>query len=236
VTTNTSTADSDPGAIQAGVPLALTINVLDADNGCVALNDAVVDIWHCNGGGVYSDIANQQAGGGTTVTDTVGQNYLRGYQITGTDPATGGKTVDGQVVFSTIWPGWYTSRAIHIHVRVREVHSSGATIAGYTTQIFFSDADNDRIFTDAAPYDTRNPKDDATTDENDTVLTKADFATNIVAVKGSIAKGFSATFDIGVTPSQVKTTGTLARPSSGGTGGGTAPGGSGGRPTAPPAS
>jgi hypothetical protein len=39
--------------------------------------------------------------------------------------------------FQTIWPGWYTSRAIHIHVRVRQLSSPSATIAGYTTQIFF---------------------------------------------------------------------------------------------------
>jgi len=64
---------------------------------------------------------------------------------TGKDKGLHRKPVDGQVSFQTIWPGWYTGRAIHIHVRVT-VHSTGATIAGYTTEIFFTDADNDRIF------------------------------------------------------------------------------------------
>jgi protocatechuate 3,4-dioxygenase beta subunit len=101
-----------------------------------------VDIWHANAYGLYSDESSQAAGGGDSSSseDTITDNFLRGYQITGTDRGVKTKPVKGQVSFATIWPGWYTSRAIHIHVRVRKLHSSGATIAGYTTQIFFSDA------------------------------------------------------------------------------------------------
>jgi hypothetical protein len=124
---------------EPGVPLALTINVIDATNDCTPL----------------------------------------GYQITGTDRGIKTTAVKGQVSFATIWPGWYTGRAIHIHVRVRKLHSSGATVAGYTTQIFFSDAANDAIFAGAAPYNTRGPQDDGTTDENDSVLSTADDDTNI---------------------------------------------------------
>ena len=125
--------------------------------------------------------------------------------------------------FQTIWPGWYASRAIHIHVRVRKLHSSGATIAGYTTQIFFSDTDNDRVFNGAEPYNTRDPKDDPTTDENDTVLTRTDFATNIVKVQGSIAEGYAAAFNIALDNAEVDAIGTLVRPNTGTGGGG--PGG-----------
>jgi len=150
VRANTTTARTLPGVVQLGVPLKLTINVLDAGNGCKPLNGVAVDIWHANAHGVYSDETAQQAGGGTTGGDTSGQNFLRGYQITGKDSGLNGSAVAGQVGFKTIWPGWYTGRAIHIHVRVRTLSSRGATIAGYTTQIFFSDADNDRVLTRAA--------------------------------------------------------------------------------------
>lgn len=109
-------------------------------------------------------------------------------------------------------------------MRVRKLHSSGSTIAGYTTQIFFSDPGNDHILTSAAPYNTRDPKDDPTTDENDTVLTKADFATNIVKVRGSIAKGYTATFNIALDNAEVDATGSLSRPNTG-TAGGNGPGG-----------
>ncbi len=212
---------------QAGVPLALTINVLDASNDCKPLNGVAVDIWHANAFGLYSDESSQLAGGGdsSSQADTISDNFLRGYQITGKDKGIRLKPAEGQVSFKTIWPGWYTGRAIHIHVRVRKLHSSGATIAGYTTQIFFSDTANDKILTGAAPYDTRDPKDDPTTDENDSVLSTADDSTNLVAVTGDIKDGFKATFNIAVTDADVTSTGSLSRPSFGTGGGGTGPGG-----------
>jgi protocatechuate 3,4-dioxygenase beta subunit len=151
---NTKTATTSPGARQEGVPLKLTINGRDASSR-KPFNGVAVDIWHANADGLYSDETSQQAGGGTSDGDTSGENFLRGYQITGKDAGIHSSPVAGQVSFQTIWPGWYASRAIHIHVRVRELSTSGATIAGYTTQIFFSDADNNRVLIGAAPYNSR---------------------------------------------------------------------------------
>ena len=211
------------GGHQAGVPLRLTINVVDSNQGCEPLDDVAVDIWHANAHGLYSDESSQQAGGGSTSGDTISDNWLRGYQITGQDRGLKHRPVHGQVSFTTIWPGWYTGRAIHIHVRVRKLSHRGATIAGYTTQIFFSDADNDRVLTGAAPYNTRSPQNDPTTDENDTVLTRADFATNIVNVNGSIEHGFKTTFDIALDNVEVDAKGSLGRPNTGGPPGGGSP-------------
>ena len=218
-------ANAHGGGRQAGVPLKLYINVFDLSSGGKRLNGVAVDIWHANAHGVYSDETSQQAGGGTSSAagDTIADNWLRGYQITGKDKGLSPKPVPGQASFRTIWPGWYTGRAIHIHVRVRKMHSSGATIAGYTTQIFFSDAANDHVLTGAAPYNARSPQTDPTTDENDTVLTASDDATNVVKVRGSIAHGFAATFNIAVTAAEVSAAGSLSRPSTGGGTGG--PGG-----------
>jgi protocatechuate 3,4-dioxygenase beta subunit len=186
---------------------------VDSSRDCTPLNGVAVDIWHANASGIYSDESSQAAGGGDSVTaeDTISDNFLRGYQITGKDKGLARKPVRGQVSVQTIWPGWYASRAIHIHVRVRTLHSSGQTIAGYTTQIFFSDAANDHIFNDA--------------DENDTVLTTADHATNIITTHGSIIKGYTATFNITLTNAGVNATGSLNRPNTGGSGrGGPPPG------------
>jgi protocatechuate 3,4-dioxygenase beta subunit len=196
VRANTASASSSAGAVQAGVPLTLRINVLDAANGG-AINGAHVDIWHANAYGLYSDESGQQTGGGTSGGDTSGQNFLRGYQITGVDAGADTSPVNGQVSFKTIWPGWYSGRAIHIHVRVR-TYDGSSTATNYTTQIFFSDSDNTRVLAGAAPYNTRSPQSDPTTDERDSVLTSAADATNIVAVAGSVAEGFAATFTIGL--------------------------------------
>src|ERR1700694_4527494 len=99
-----------------------------------------------------------------------------------------------------------------LNVRVRTISDHGATIAGYTTQIFFSDADKDRVLRGAAAYNTRSPHNDPTSDENDTVLSRADFATNIVKIKGSIKHGFKATFNIALDNAEVDAKGSLGRP------------------------
>ena len=99
----------------------------------------MVDIWHCDTAGVYSDVA---------ANNTVGKKFLRGYQTTNTA---------GQVNFTTIYPGWYSGRAIHIHVRVRTYN--GTTVLGnYVTQFFFDDTITDTVF-QSAPYNTRNTRD-----------------------------------------------------------------------------
>jgi protocatechuate 3,4-dioxygenase beta subunit len=230
VRANTASAASLPGVAQAGVPLALTINVFDADKDCAALNGAAVDIWHANAAGLYSGEASQGAGGGTIESDTSGQNYLRGYQVTGVDRGLKSAAVDGQVTFQTIWPGWYTGRAIHIHVRVRTYNADGSAKLNYTTQIFFSDSANDTVLSGAAPYRSRSPQDDPTTDENDSVLSASADSTNIVAVSGSVSvsDGFAATFNI-MLNSTTDYASAGAGPGSGGAGGGAGgPGAAGG--------
>jgi protocatechuate 3,4-dioxygenase beta subunit len=199
VRANTATAKTSASAVQAGVPLALTIKVLDADTGG-AVNGAHVDIWHANANGLYSDEAQN---------GTQGQNFLRGYQVTGVDAGLATSPSAGQVGFKTIWPGWYSGRAIHIHVRVRTYDSSGALASNYTTQIFFSDKDNDTVLTAAAPYSSRSPQTDPMTDESDNILGSAT-ATNVVPVTGSVANGFAATFTVALSGSSLGSAATSA--------------------------
>jgi protocatechuate 3,4-dioxygenase beta subunit len=101
VRANTPGAKTAPGVAQDGVSLELTINVLE---GGEPLSGVAVDIWHANAHGLYSDESSQSAGGGTSGGDTSGQNYLRGYQITGEDRGINAAPVAGQVSFATIWP------------------------------------------------------------------------------------------------------------------------------------
>ena len=135
--------------VQAGVPLTLKINVLDASSGG-AINGAHVDIWHANAYGLYSDESGQQTGGGTTEREHVGPELPSRLPGHGHRRRRRLGPVDGQVSFKTIWPGWYNGRAIHIHVRVRTYNGSSVA-TNYTTQIFFSDADNATVLNGAAP-------------------------------------------------------------------------------------
>ena len=82
---------SEPGtgALKEGTPLALTLAVSALRAGsCAPLAGAHVDIWHCDAAGVYSGVEDPGF-------NTVGQSFLRGYQLT--DDA-------GEAKFQTIYP------------------------------------------------------------------------------------------------------------------------------------
>ena len=75
---NRSDIRSDPtdGRLKSGTPLTLTLQVSRLNAGdCQPLPEAQIDIWHCDAQGVYSDV--QDPG-----FNTIGQKFLRGYQIT----------------------------------------------------------------------------------------------------------------------------------------------------------
>ncbi|HEY7471249.1 MAG TPA: intradiol ring-cleavage dioxygenase [Gemmatimonadota bacterium] len=135
---------SDPatGAVVDGTPLELSFRVTRIDEGaCVPLSGAVVDVWQCDAAGVYSNVDDP-------AFDTRGQAFLRGHQVTGTD---------GVARFTTIYPGWYPGRAVHIHFKLR---SAPEADSGYefTSQIFFDDELTDRVHAEA-PYAERGPRD-----------------------------------------------------------------------------
>src|SRR4051794_6041389 len=125
--------DPNTGAARAGIPLALTINVQNIGGGaCATVPGAYVDIWHCDAKGIYSDEGTYNPGGGTGTVNTSGQKFLRGYQIT---------DENGKVTFTTIYPGWYSGRTIHIHFRVR-TYNGNTVLGNFVSQIFFDDAVN----------------------------------------------------------------------------------------------
>ena len=128
--------DPATGTARSGIPLTLTITVQNLSSStCALLTGAYVDIWHCDAKGIYSDEGTYNPGGGTGTVNTSGQRFLRGYQIT---------DENGQVKFTTIYPGWYSGRTIHIHVRVR-TYSGSTVLSNFVTQIFFDDAVNNTV-------------------------------------------------------------------------------------------
>lgn len=121
-----------------GTPMEFRVHVLDA-SGCKTLEGAAVDIWHCDAGGEYS------GWNGNTLAETqqLGRNdkrYLRGVQLTDRD---------GIATFTTIYPGWYEGRAIHIHLKVLEGGQIGDTYSGghvaHVGQAFFDEATNAEV-------------------------------------------------------------------------------------------
>jgi protocatechuate 3,4-dioxygenase beta subunit len=168
---------SDLREDRRGVPLVLDAAVVDART-CAPLAGAAVDIWHCDAAGAYSGFVEDGMrpplpggpGGGRPPGGPGGRRppgprrfdpdhppprphptdaarFLRGVQLT--DAA-------GRVRFTTLYPGWYAGRAVHIHVRVRVGGAArGETYDGghvaHTGQLFFPEAVSDAVFT-RAPY------------------------------------------------------------------------------------
>ncbi|MCA1005257.1 intradiol ring-cleavage dioxygenase [Rhodococcus hoagii] len=165
-----------------GLQLNLALRVQDVRNcgpggDAPAVANAVVEIWHCDAGGVYSgyEAASVAANGGTEapavggassiVTMSDGSYSLDDGQIPTTDDGTylrGAQTTDanGIAQFTTIFPGWYTGRTVHIHLKV---HIDRRTVL--TTQLYLDDALSDDVFASVSPYtdhpgrDTRNDTD-----------------------------------------------------------------------------
>ena len=143
-----------------GTPLDLAFKV-EKSGACTPVPNAVVDLWQCDAGGIYSGFAGAKPGqgGSTAGRDEYGdpqsratspQRFLRGTQVSGSD---------GLVRFSTIYPGWYPTRTAHLHIKV---HLDTKTVL--TGQLFFDDAVNDAVYA-TSPYDqhpnrdTRNARD-----------------------------------------------------------------------------
>ena len=178
--------DPSTGVARAGVPLTLTIAVQNlSSSSCSALAGAYVDIWHCDAKGIYSDEAAYNPGGGTGNVTTTGQKFLRGYQVTDSN---------GQVQFATIYPGWYSGRTIHVHVRVRTY--SGATVLGnFVSQVFFDESINNTVLAQAA-YTRTTARD--TTNASDMVYAVANQTRMLVTATGSVSAGYAATITMGV--------------------------------------
>jgi protocatechuate 3,4-dioxygenase beta subunit len=176
---NRSDIRSEPatGAVKPGLALALAFNVARVTAaGCLALQGAQIDIWHCDALGVYSDAADPSF-------NTKGQRFLRGYQVT---------DASGRATFTTIYPGWYQGRAVHIHFKIRTTAASGA-VSDFTSQLFFDDSENARVFAQS-PYSQKgsgwmkNAQDGIYTGGGDKLLLKP------VQSGGT----YTATFDIGL--------------------------------------
>jgi protocatechuate 3,4-dioxygenase beta subunit len=163
-------SDPSTGAVKEGTPLVLTFNVSQvANSGCSALQGATVEIWHCDAAGAYSDVTDRSF-------DTVGQKWLRGSQVT---------DANGKATFTTIYPGWYQGRAVHIHFKV---HPDTSSV--FTSQLFFDDALSDQVFTQA-PYSSKGKRN--TLNSNDGI-----YKDLLLLTVTKTDQGYAATFDIGM--------------------------------------
>lgn len=89
----------DSSTAASGVPMTLTLTILDMANGNVPFAGAAVYVWHCDATGSYSMYSS----------GIENETYLRGVQVA---------DANGQVTFSSIIPACYSGRWPHIHFEV----------------------------------------------------------------------------------------------------------------------
>jgi protocatechuate 3,4-dioxygenase beta subunit len=160
--------NTSDGAISEGAPLEITFNVTQVGaNGCVPLPNAQVDIWHCDAYGVYSDVQN-----------AVGKTFLRGYQMT---------DANGVAKFTTVYPGWYQGRAVHIHFKIRVDNQE------FTSQLFFDDALTDEVYLQE-PYAQKGTRNMLNTQDN----IFNDGGSQLVLSVIPNGAGYASAFDIGM--------------------------------------
>jgi protocatechuate 3,4-dioxygenase beta subunit len=128
-----------------GMRLRLGITVANATiqgSACAPLPDTVVDVWHTDADGLYSNV-----GADLQTVDTKDQTFMRGHQITNRE---------GYVEFKTVVPGWEIVgvpppenvflRTTHIHVKVFREHKVA------TSQLYFPDKFLDELYASVDPY------------------------------------------------------------------------------------
>ena len=178
---NRSDVRSDPagGAASPGLPLMLNFELSQISGGrCAALAGAVIDVWQCDAAGVYSGVS-----GPGQAPQAAGGKALRGYQIT---------DAQGVCRFTTIFPGWYQGRTVHIHLKVRTT-SAPAGAYEFTSQLFFTDALTDQIHA-TAPYSARGRRD--TTNSTDGIFRNGGQTMLLEPIRR--ANALAATFAIGL--------------------------------------
>jgi protocatechuate 3,4-dioxygenase beta subunit len=178
---NRSDIRSDPsdGSVQEGVLLRLAFHLSRiVGDTCTPLQGAVIDVWHCDARGRYSDVPDLNA-----LFDTRGKKFLRGSQLS---------DARGSAQFITIYPGWYSGRTVHIHVKIRTDPAAPRGFA-WTSQLYFNDALTAQVHAQP-PYAIKRPR--RITNDRDGIFRSG--GRQLLLQLTQEAHGYGGTFEIGL--------------------------------------
>jgi protocatechuate 3,4-dioxygenase beta subunit len=167
--------------VATGVPVTFTITVVDANNSCAPLANYAIYLWHCDQLGRYS------------LYDLPAESYLRGLQVT---------DANGQVTFTTIFPGCYAGRYPHIHFELF-TSLANATRGSFARLIsqFALPADACSTVYASTGYSTSASNFRSVSIANDNVFgdnTSAQITAMTMAMTGSVSAGYTATATVAI--------------------------------------
>lgn len=165
---------------RTGVAFTINIVVKNVNNSCAVLPGVLVDIWHCDKDGNYSEY------GGTQMqqTDYTSNHFLRGRQST---------DANGKVTYTSVFPGWYQSRATHIHVHIYTSAGSSLLI----TQIAFPEGSGSAVETvnSATSYGYTKGMTGYTYNASDNVFSDGT-SNELSSVSGSVSAGYTLDWEV----------------------------------------
>jgi protocatechuate 3,4-dioxygenase beta subunit len=166
----------------AGLVLTLKIKLVDANNGCVPLAGYAIYVWHCTNTGLYS------------LYTVPTESYLRGVQVTDSN---------GEVTFTTIYPGCYSGRWPHIHFEIYKSLDTAISNknALLTSQIAMPSAISTAVYNAVSGYSASITNAAQITLASDNVFnsfTATQLAAATPSLTGDTTSGYSGTITIGV--------------------------------------
>jgi protocatechuate 3,4-dioxygenase beta subunit len=171
-------------AMARGVPLELTITLVNSNGACAPLQGHAIYVWNCDRSGDYSLYSSSIRN----------ENYLRGVQVTDTR---------GQVKFTTIYPACYAGRYPHIHF---EIYREPSSATSYRNSMLVSQLAMPRdicqtVYKNAAGYSRSLTELSDVTVSSDNVFedsSAAQIARQTPVLTGSVSAGYTGTILIAV--------------------------------------
>ncbi len=168
--------------VAQGVVLTLTLTLANTNASCAPLAGYAVYLWHCDRAGNYS------------LYTAATESYLRGVQVSDSN---------GQVTFTTIFPGCYSGRYPHIHFEVftsLAVATTGRN-AVLTSQLALPAAACSAVYAGASGYTVSQSNFASTSTSSDTVFgdnTSAQITAMTPTMTGSVSSGYTGTATVGL--------------------------------------
>jgi len=150
---------------EPGIPTRMAFRLIGAED-CAPIAGAEVEIWHTNWRGTYSgdDVEGREFC--TTGDEHAEASYFcRGRAIS---------DGDGRVSFDSCFPGWYGSRALHVHLLARMPEHAGEATASnlqLVTQFYFPEELTEQVHGSVEGYAERGQPD--TSNSRDSVLRRS---------------------------------------------------------------
>jgi len=161
-----------------GVPLTIRLALVSATT-CAPLAGRAVYLWHCDRLGRYS----------LYTSGVTNQNYLRGVQEA---------DANGEVAFTSIYPGCYAGRWPHIHFEVFASAAAATNVANKvaTSQIALPKGASDAVYATSV-YAGSAANLAGVSLATDNVFSDGS-ALELATVTGSVAAGYAATLTVAV--------------------------------------